>query len=190
MAILGAINHYLYQCMCIGIILFICLEGIQFIFLKKRKRIFSYMASYIFYTYIVAVCILTDALGFVSEGASMYFMTPNLVPVVETVKSLHSNYPVASEQIFLNIMLFLPFGLLVPLTLEYVKWNYKRITVVTVLTVCVIEYLEGLSGRFADIDDVIINTVGSLLGFTIYCVLAKLEAMVSNLDKKKNEVSE
>ncbi len=40
MEILGAINHYLYQCMCIGIILFICLEGIQFIFLKKEKRFF------------------------------------------------------------------------------------------------------------------------------------------------------
>lgn len=78
----------------------------------------------------------------------------------------------------------------------FLRMSKKRLQVTflkkrkKIFSYCVIEYLEGLSGRFADIDDVIINTVGSLLGFTIYCVLAKLEAMVSNLDKKKNEVSE
>lgn len=38
-----------------------------------------------------------------------------------------------------------------------------------------IEFLQMFSGRYAQIDDVLMNTLGSLLGYVVYVLLSKLK---------------
>ncbi len=186
MEVIGAINHYLVQCMQIAIVLFACIEIIQFIAFRKRKQFNSYLFSYIFCTYMIAVFILTDAFGFVlSGGFPEYFMKPNFIPIVDTIKSLQGNFEGEVTQIFLNMILFVPFGFLLPLAFGNAKWNWKRITVVTLFVVCVIEFMEYLSGRYMDIDDLIVNTLGSVIGHIVYLQVSRVKEFIAKLLGKK-----
>lgn len=65
-----------------------------------------------------------------------------------------------------NILLFIPFGIF---TTHYVKnKNIIPTLFLTMLTSCTIEFTQMLIGRTADIDDVILNTIGGIFGFLIY----------------------
>ncbi len=180
MEVIGAINHYLVQCMQIAILLFVCIESVQFIVFRRKKQLYSYLFSYIFCTYLIAVFILTDAFGFVlSGGFPEYFMEPNFIPIVDTIRSLKENFVGEATQLLLNIILFIPFGFFLPLAMENVRWNIKKITVVTVFAVCAIEFMEYLSGRYMDVDDLNVNTLGSVSGYILYLGISKVKGVIA-----------
>ncbi len=65
-----------------------------------------------------------------------------------------------------NIILFIPFGVFVT---HYVKNNKVYITfVLTLLVSCAIEFAQNIIGRTSDIDDVLLNVIGGVIGFYIY----------------------
>jgi glycopeptide antibiotics resistance protein len=68
-----------------------------------------------------------------------------------------------------NIILFVPLGLLYPLSRKKKIrfWEMLLIILGTTCTIEVIQYLF-LTSRRADIDDVILNLIGGLIGYLIY----------------------
>ena len=65
-----------------------------------------------------------------------------------------------------NIIIFIPFGFLMG---EYV--NPKKIwpiIITTFLTSCVVEFVQLKIGRSFDIDDIILNLVGGIIGYLLY----------------------
>ena len=65
-----------------------------------------------------------------------------------------------------NIFLFSPIGFFVPLINErYI--SLKKIIFIGVSTSCVVEVIQLFIGRSCDIDDVILNTCGVVIGFII-----------------------
>lgn len=74
------------------------------------------------------------------------------------------------EQLVLNIAMFVPLGLLVPLALPSFRHGRKLLLSVLVF-VCGIETVQYFIGRSADVDDVIMNVAGSLLGYGIFYML-------------------
>ncbi|GIN86315.1 VanZ family protein [Heyndrickxia sporothermodurans] len=78
-----------------------------------------------------------------------------------------------------NILLFVPLGILIPILSKKYK-DFKRMVLLGLgMSVCIefIQFLElfaGGFGRTVDIDDVIFNTLGAVLGFLIYKILYKL----------------
>lgn len=65
-----------------------------------------------------------------------------------------------------NVLLFVPFGVFVT---HYVKNNKIYPTLfLSLLVSCSIEFAQSSIGRTADIDDVILNTLGGVLGYLIY----------------------
>ena len=72
--------------------------------------------------------------------------------------------------LFGNILAFMPLGFLLPIIFTKMR-SYKKIALVTLLVSSAIEiaqYLVRLG--VADIDDVILNTAGGVLGFTVFVI--------------------
>lgn len=80
-----------------------------------------------------------------------------------------------------NILFFMPFGFLIP-----IKKSWKQVTVTAVLVSVAIELIQ-VATKYGEceIDDVISNTVGALVGFWIYIIL--LEVMNKMIAIKKGK---
>ena len=73
------------------------------------------------------------------------------------------------QQVIGNIILFIPFGYFAT---YYIKVKKPlNILIVVLLSSGVIETVQYFIGRSFDIDDIILNTIGGLIGFLIYRVL-------------------
>nr|WP_251983008.1 VanZ family protein [Streptomyces violaceusniger] len=72
------------------------------------------------------------------------------------------------KQIGGNVLLGGPFGVLLPMLLPKAR-GAVRVVVVTALVMVAVETVQGLivEGRAFDIDDVILNTTGALLGYVV-----------------------
>ena len=76
-------------------------------------------------------------------------------------------------QYLLNIVLFVPLGLFLPLLFEHCC-HIKNILLYGFILSFGIEVLQLFSYRTTDIDDIIANTLGTLAGYLIFCFLGKL----------------
>lgn len=74
----------------------------------------------------------------------------------------------AVKQIGGNILLGVPFGVLTPVVAPRTR-GFLRILVLTAVVMLLVEVAQGalVTGRAFDIDDVILNTAGALLGYLL-----------------------
>ncbi|CAM5689084.1 VanZ family protein [Streptomyces pseudogriseolus] len=74
----------------------------------------------------------------------------------------------AVKQIGGNILLGVPFGVLAPVVAPRTR-GFLRILVLTAVVMLLVEVAQGalVTGRAFDIDDVILNTAGALLGYLL-----------------------
>ncbi|MEE4545480.1 VanZ family protein [Streptomyces sp. V4-01] len=106
-----------------------------------------------------------------------------LVPSPASVDLIHTNLrPGASIRAYLdqpetrdtvkqiggNILLGVPFGVLLPMLFPRAR-GLLRVVVITALVMVAVEAIQGaiVEGRAFDIDDVILNTSGALLGYLL-----------------------
>ncbi|WP_344362356.1 VanZ family protein [Streptomyces gobitricini] len=67
-----------------------------------------------------------------------------------------------------NILLGVPFGVLLPVLVPRAR-GLLRVAVVTALVMLLVELVQGalITGRAFDVDDVLLNTTGALLGYLL-----------------------
>lgn len=173
MRVIGAINHFLLPSMLSAFFVWIiCFLGICI--RKKEVNIKLWIIRYVFLTYISSVFMLTDAYMVFTDGIPEFFMEPNLIPFYNTISDILNNPAGSMEQISYNLILFIPFGFLTPISFPNFKWKLRKIVIVTFMAVLIVEILEFFSGRYMDIDDIFINICGSVLGYIIYNVICKI----------------
>lgn len=76
------------------------------------------------------------------------------------------------KNVFGNILLFIPFGFLISV---YIK--PKKIYIpfcLTLLASLAIEFTQMLIGRSFDVDDILLNCIGGIIGYFIYKLLDKI----------------
>lgn len=93
------------------------------------------------------------------------------------------------QQILLNILFFIPFGVLVPLCVD---GSWKRKLVITITSACLlsgtVEFLQLLCNLgFAEFDDVFDNTMGAAIGAVVVLLLIKIVGEVE-MFKGKNGI--
>lgn len=71
-----------------------------------------------------------------------------------------------------NVALFVPLGFLLPIAFGRLKW--WQTDLVCLGTTCIVETVQPLFGRACDLDDIIMNALGGIIG----CALAKMSAAV------------
>ena len=90
----------------------------------------------------------------------------NLVPSL--IKALSGNLTIGSwvkTMLLGNIAMFLPLGFFLPFVVE--KVNRKNIFVVAIVVPLGVEILQMIFGRSFDVDDLICNFIGIVIGFFI-----------------------
>lgn len=74
-----------------------------------------------------------------------------------------------------NILLFIPFGFFIPIVFSSKRYFYKTLEISFCLTFS-IEFVQFFIGRSSDIDDVITNLLGAVIGYLFFKILDKLLA--------------
>lgn len=88
----------------------------------------------------------------------------------------------------LNIILFVPLGILLPFLWK--KYSTLKATLVFGFGMSLaIELLQILTYRATDINDIIANTVGTVLGYIIFRIASCVFPSVMKFARKKNEIS-
>lgn len=74
----------------------------------------------------------------------------------------------AAKQIGGNLILGIPFGVLVPVVAPRTR-GVLRVLLLTAVVMLLVEFAQGamITGRAFDIDDVILNTTGALIGYVL-----------------------
>ena len=87
-----------------------------------------------------------------------------------------------------NILLFVPMGVLLPVVFKGCRRWFQVILIGAAASI-VIESIQYFFGRSADIDDVILNTLGTAVGYCCYFVIHScLKGRRKNKDTAKEEI--
>jgi glycopeptide antibiotics resistance protein len=74
------------------------------------------------------------------------------------------------SQFYLNVLMCVPLGILLPIVFPEKFRSFKSILVISFVQTFLTEVIQLLTGRSADIDDIIANTLGGLIGYTIFLI--------------------
>ncbi|MCB8815018.1 VanZ family protein [Desulfosporosinus shakirovi] len=136
---------------------------------RLYARVWSRVYQLLFLTY-TAVLIWELFLGkYRSHGGPRRY---NLTPL-KTIESYIENYDSFGVSIVLinlagNIVAFMPLGFLLPLVFKRMRRLFviTGITLLTSITAEICQYIFNVGGL--DIDDVLLNTIGGVLGYLVY----------------------
>lgn len=147
---------------------FLVLVLIYFLFFFKRwkkKDRATFIINTLMYCYIAILLFLTlmPILTSIPNISLSSYKPMYLVPFDDLIKSKGP----AERQIFLNVLMLVPFGFLLPMIK---KQNVVKVTLTTMLMSLTIEVIQPLLNtyRISDVTDVITNTIGGVLGYLIY----------------------
>lgn len=105
-------------------------------------------------------------------------LEPQLVPFrtikfyYMNVKSLHDWF---FQNLLCNIIIFIPYGLLLPFLLEDKKNIFRKTILSGIIVILCIEIFQYASALgHLDIDDLIMNTISILIGYGLYILTKRL----------------
>ncbi|MFE3391007.1 VanZ family protein [Streptomyces anulatus] len=118
---------------------------------------------------LVAFSVLLAKVTLTPSPASEDLVTANLRPG-HSLRQYAEDYTflAACKQAGGNLLLGVPFGLLLPFFVPR-RLRMIRTTLLTAVAMAVVELIQGalVEGRAFDVDDVILNTAGALLGYFV-----------------------
>lgn len=156
--------------------------------MKKRKiiRIISRICFVIYMIVLVYFLLLSDGFGR-TEGYSQYRY--NLVPFQEIARFIkyraYINFSSVVINLLGNVVAFMPFGALIRWVVDR-KMRWFQATGYTFLFSLCVELLQLVArvGVF-DVDDLILNTLGGLMGFWIYYLLLLINRRSERDERKR-----
>ena len=124
---------------------------------------YSFKKVTLVFVYVVYLSAVFSAVGIPTINGLIVDIEFNFIPLIDVINS-----PVSYlKNTILNILLFVPLGFLLPTI-----WNEYRSAKKTLFTGLVIsliiEILQIFTFRLTDVDDLITNTVGTILGYYLY----------------------
>ena len=141
-----------------------------FAFITRKKLaapLRTHLLRFVFLVYVVCVFMLT--LSFSKSGSAG---SVNFVPFSSVFYALDSGFETARYLIALNIIMFIPMGVLLPCVFKKVDKLYKAALISLAATI-VIELIQILLPvRAFDIDDILMNTLGCAIGFALFAVFS------------------
>ena len=147
------------------IIILIVLRISHIIKYKEKFVFHQEILSFVFIVYILCLFQLVTSQDLPGEHGI------NIIPFKEI-----SRYTFGSRLFFRNvvgnIILFMPFGFLTSYYLDLEKKRYNIL--ITLLISVIIEFIQLSIGRAFDIDDILLNIVGSFIGCLMYRVIDRI----------------
>lgn len=137
---------------------------------KNTFSIFREFTKLLFFMYFLVVLRYTFfPMDIQTEG----FYVLNLVPIKETISMFNNSIGIAIYNVVGNILIFIPIGIFIPILFKK-RDDFSSIIFYGVVGSSFIEINQLITGgRAADIDDVILNTIGALIGYLVYKAICK-----------------
>lgn len=141
---------------------------------KNLKNAFRNIPMVVFITYLLLLIYLTLFSQYF--GRIWFHRSINLMPFVTIYRYIvSSNNPgLALMNLAGNIIAFMPFGLLLPMVLK----NQMHFLFIfccifsTSISIEIIQYILGVG--VTDIDDIILNVIGGMLGYCLFKAFKKI----------------
>ena len=172
---LQSVISFTWPMVIISIIIMVSFRICYLIKSKEKIVIYKELSMLIFGIYIMC---LFQVVTFQDD---VTWATNNFIPFKEIMR-----YNITSRLFFKNVVgnmiMFLPFGFF---TSYYLK--SEKLTLPLLLTLIAsisIEIVQSLIGRVFDVDDIILNILGGLLGYFIYMVLRRIAEHLPSFTKK------
>lgn len=153
------------------------------VFLKNRRMNFAReILIGIFLAYLLGVVYLT----FFSFGIRLYDLhtSINYIPVRKTISMIKSGIPIlVFVNLAGNILLLSPIGVFLTMLFKKAR-SLKKVMYAGFLISISIEMTQLVTGaRICDIDDVIFNTIGAILGYCFYLSVKKSSIRFSLIER-------
>ena len=105
----------------------------------------------------------------------------NIIPFKEIMR-----YELGSRLFIFNVLgniaVFIPFGFFVA---DYVKAkNISPVLIISTIVSATVEFVQLEIGRSFDIDDIILNVIGGILGYLLYVALKSIKSHLPNVFQK------
>lgn len=149
---------------------------------KKIKNYSGYLLILIFSIYLGTILTITFFPLPISKDVIILmreqnYLTNNFIPFASIIHLLKSDSDIILKNILGNILLFLPLGFFVPIIFQKAN-NLIGIFIIGFLFSLLIESTQflislslGFTYRNTDIDDIILNSIGCVIGYFIYKML-------------------
>lgn len=157
---------------------------------EKHKKILRICSKVIFGVYIILLIyflFFAESTGRTFEGRSYHY---NLVLFKEIKRFIVYRHSLGATAVALNLLgniaAFIPFGMLLPVFHR----RFRSLLYMTLLTLefsLAVELLQLVTkvGSF-DVDDLLLNTIGGMLGYLAFWSLNKIRRMWDEKKKSKN----
>lgn len=152
--------------------------------IARQKNFYKLLMLLVFVFYMIAVFSVTG-IPTVTELNTIDFSF-NFIPLI----SIMNDSVEYIKNSMLNIILFMPLGFLLPIIWKEYH-SYKKTVMTGLILSIIIEILQIFTFRLTDIDDLITNTLGAILGYSIAkIILVRVSykiSKISNDNTVKNE---
>lgn len=143
---------------------------------RKHMRFISFGLFMIYLVVLIYFVLFAEMWGRneVSEGYNY-----NVVPFYEIIRFVTNTgalgWRVVLVNLLGNVVAFVPFGLFLPMVanLRFNVWSIGVLTFDLSLTIELMQLITKV-GSF-DVDDLILNTLGGIMGYALCCFFDKLE---------------
>ncbi len=147
-------------------------------FVKNKQKVIIYeeLLKYSFIIYVLS-------LFYVVTFQDVSWSTSNFIPFKEMFR-----YPIFSRLFFKNVVgnmiMFLPYGFFISYFLKLDK--IKTITILSTIVSLSIEFTQLLIGRVFDVDDIMLNIIGGILGYTVYRIFHNVKDKLPSILKNNH----
>ena len=155
----------------------VCLLGMAVLYapicflLRKRVPPAKQLACFLFSACVIIVLAATVLTG--ASNAATADRSLNLVPFRGLQETWGMPEPKKIAQTAANVVMFIPLGLMMPVEFRRMR-NFWKTALSLALFSFAIEFTQYFTGRSADIDDLMLNTLGGMLGYLIFFVVSRL----------------
>ena len=158
------------------LIITIILSTLRIAYLLKYKEHFKFYQEILKLGFVIYIITLFYVVTFQDVSWS----TSNFVPFKEIFRyQLFSSSFI--KNVIGNMIMFMPYGFFISYYLKLDKKSY--VILMSLLISVTIEITQLVIGRVFDVDDILLNVIGGILGYFIYRIIHNFKDMVPNFLK-------
>lgn len=137
-----------------------------------QNRVFKAVCIVLLLLYLFLLAYLTLLSPYYGRE-SRYFRSVNIIPfsTISFYLSSYSNFNSSITNLAGNIIAFMPLGFLLPLCFIKLKSLWKMVTAALFVTLIIETFQYILCVGASDIDDVVLNVFGGVLGYLVFTII-------------------
>ena len=157
----------------------VLISSVRIMYLLKHKEEFVFYKEVLLLIFMIYILCLFQV---VTIGDTNIIKASNFVPFKEILR-YNFGGRLFVKNIVGNVLMFIPYGFFASLYGE-IKKPLQALGIILLASIS-IECTQLIIGRIFDIDDILLNVCGGMIGFLIFISLEKISSLAPNIFKSK-----